>query len=59
MGQKVARQEKWYNNVTLILMGDGQTVAENEEVNDKETEVVKALQDKYDALKDKLLMEVM
>ena len=58
----MAREEKWYNNVASVLMGRDHSVTESSEegseTNNEETEVVKALQDKYDALKDKLLMEV-
>lgn len=60
MAQNMAREEKWYNNVAPIIMGRSQSTAEKQEgeENNEETEVVKALKDKYDALKDKLLMEV-
>ena len=59
MAQSVARDEKWYDNVATLLIEQGNSTVTNEdEVKEEDTEVVKALQEKYDALKDKLLMEV-
>ena len=56
--QSVARDEKWHDNVATLLMEQGNsTVISEDELKEEDTEVVKALQEKYDALKDKLLME--
>ena len=58
LAQSVARDEKWHDNVATLLMEQGNsTVISEDELKEEDTEVVKALQEKYDALKDKLLME--
>ena len=56
--QAMARCEKWYDNIATCLLGIKRkgtqrvsTVAPTEE------ELVEALEEKYDALKDKLLAE--
>ena len=58
LAQSVARDEKWHDNVATLLMEQGNsTVISEDGLKEEDTEVVKALQEKYDALKDKLLME--
>ena len=55
----MAREEKWHEHVAALLLEQGTSTVENgDELKEEDTEVVKALQEKYDALKDKLLMEV-
>ena len=56
--QRQARVDCWYDNVagTLLGGGGGGRVDRNEQT--EENQVVKALEEKYDALKDKLLAEV-
>lgn len=49
-----ARGKRWYDNVACILL----SVEETNDQGDPEKEMVYALQQKYDALKDKILMEV-
>ena len=51
--QREARIGCWYDNVAGSLLGSSKR-----EKQDGEEEVVKALEEKYDALKDKLLAEV-
>ena len=51
--QRQARLDCWYDNVAGTLLGSSK-----QEKLDGEEEVVKALEEKYDALKDKLLAEV-
>ena len=59
LAQNMAREEKWHEHVATLLLEQGNsTVESEEELKEEDTEVVKALQEKYDALKDKLLMEV-
>ena len=59
LAQSMAREEKWHDNVATLLFDQGSSTVENEdELEGEDTEVVKALQEKYDAMKDKLLMEV-
>lgn len=45
-----ARNEKWFDNVAAILL--------QSDLSDEEEEIVDALEKKYDALKDKLIAEV-
>lgn len=52
--QRMARLGSWHDNVATSLLGASQ----QSEKKAEEEEVVKALEDKYDALKDKLLSEV-
>lgn len=48
--QKIAIEEEWNENVAAIIFGV-------EEISKEETELLDALQNKYDILKDKLLMQ--
>lgn len=49
-----ARQKCWYDNVANILL----SVEEISGQDDPEKELITVLKQKYDALKDKILMEV-
>lgn len=44
--------EEWLDNVSAVLLG-------TENVTNQEDELVKALEDKYDSLRDKLLMQAL
>ena len=52
--QREARVGCWYDNIANSLLGD----SSQKDVKEGEEEVVRALEEKYDALKDKLLAEV-
>ena len=44
--------EEWVDNISAVLLG-------TEDVTSQEDELVKALEDKYDTLRDKLLLEAL
>ncbi|XP_078676996.1 uncharacterized protein LOC144913832 [Branchiostoma floridae x Branchiostoma belcheri] len=52
-----ARADRWYDNVAAVLL-TGERPASPEE-GGSEGELVKALEDKYDALRDKLIMQAL
>ena len=52
--QREARLGCWYDNIATSLLG----ASSKGEKSDGDDEVLKALEEKYDALKDKLLAEV-
>lgn len=54
----MARCEKWYDNIATSLLGIKRKGAQRAStVAPSEEELVEALEEKYDALKDKLLAE--
>ena len=54
----MARCEKWYDNIAACLFGMKRKAAERASLaTPTEEELVEALEEKYDALKDKLLAE--
>ncbi|XP_076812765.1 uncharacterized protein LOC143459471 isoform X1 [Clavelina lepadiformis] len=54
--QRQARVDCWYDNVAGTLLGGGRVDGNKQNEDDQ---VVKALEEKYDALKDKLLAEAL
>ena len=52
--QYQAYEEEWLDGVSAVVLGTEEGVAPGEE-----DELVKALEDKYDALRDKLLLEAL
>ena len=55
--QAMARKHQWYDNVATILLG-GRQDAPADGLTTEEAELVRALDKKYDAARDKLLTEV-
>jgi hypothetical protein len=55
--QLMARQQKWYDNIAATLLGVNRTRNASSAQAPSEDELVEALEEKYDALKDKLLAE--
>lgn len=51
--QYQAYEEEWLDNVSALVLGTGEGPAS------KEDELIKALEDKYDTLRDKLLLEAL
>lgn len=51
--QYQAYEEEWLDNVSAVVLGTDEGLAGEED------ELVKALEDKYDALRDKLLLEAL
>ncbi|CAH1265139.1 MAB21L2 [Branchiostoma lanceolatum] len=52
-----ARADRWYDNVAAVLLTGGRPKSPEE--GGSEGELVKALEDKYDALRDKLIMQAL
>lgn len=57
------KKDSEYKNIAAVLLGDRSRLHGDNEMGDNvdgtsEESVVKALQEKYDAMKDKLLIEV-
>lgn len=57
------RKDSDYENIAAVLLGDRsrsqeENEAEEDEQGTSEANVLKALEEKYDAMKDKLLIEV-
>ena len=57
MVQNVARKGKWYDNVAAALLGIKRS--QGERVHTTDDDIVDALEQKYDALKEKVLLEVL
>ncbi|XP_032219683.2 trichohyalin [Nematostella vectensis] len=57
--QFLARRERWYDNIAAALLGVKRLPKCANSQAPTEDELVEALEEKYDALKDKLLMEAM
>lgn len=56
--EHLSRTDEENENVATILMGGVQIEGMNEGMSEEEKSIVKELAVKYDALKDKLLIEV-
>ena len=54
--QNLARKNAWYDNVAAVVL-QSETAAKSEE-EAAESQVLDAVEKKYDALRDKILMEV-
>ena len=52
--QNAARRNKWYDNVAAVVL----TTEDISTLLDPEQEVINAVNQKYDTLKDKLILEV-
>ncbi|XP_074646022.1 uncharacterized protein LOC141902273 [Tubulanus polymorphus] len=59
--QTISRQNQWNTNIAAVIVkSEGRKVNESEEsLTDEQQHVVKALEEKYDAMKDKILMEAL
>lgn len=55
----MACQERWYDNLAACVLGLKRTQARPSAEESAEEELVEALEQKYDAMKDKLLTEAL
>ena len=55
----MACQERWYDNLAACVLGLKRTQARSSAEESAEQDLVEALEQKYDALKDKLLTEAL
>ncbi|CAH1784103.1 unnamed protein product [Owenia fusiformis] len=51
-----SRKQEWHDNTAIVLLGETKRDAE---YSNEETEIIKALEQKYDAMRDKLLAEAL
>ena len=55
----MARQRQWNDNVAAALLGIKMMAAAGKEERDVEDEIVEALKEKFDALKEKVFEEAL
>jgi len=56
--QRMLQKEGWHDNVAHVLVGKSEKKAQDGDGDDEDKQMVDALEEKYDALREKLLEAV-